>query len=91
MYPAIYSNNIIYQQPNLTVPLYNFFCGSSTTSGCNLADNIGRIEEQYNIDGRSSVDSTVMELSDNHDDQDEQDDGGMYYSSEEETKEDYTK
>jgi hypothetical protein len=90
MYPAIYSNNIIYQQPNPTVSLYNFFYGSSTTSGCNLADNIGRTEEQYNIDGRSSVDSTVMELSDNHDDQDEQDDGGMYYSSEEETKEDYT-
>jgi hypothetical protein len=23
-YPAIYSNNIIYQQPNAVVPLYNF-------------------------------------------------------------------
>jgi hypothetical protein len=47
------------------VPLYNFFGGSSsTTSGCNLADNIGRTEEKINIDGRSSVDPTVMELSD---------------------------
>jgi hypothetical protein len=54
------------------VSLYNFFGGSSsTTSGCNLADNIGRAEEQYNIDGRSSVDPTVIELSDDHDDQDE--------------------
>jgi hypothetical protein len=77
MYPAIYSNNIIYQQPNPAVPLYNFFSGSSsTTSDCNLADNIGRTEEENNIDGRSSVDPTVMELSDGHDDQDEQDDGG---------------
>jgi hypothetical protein len=45
-YPVIYSNNIIYQQPNPAVPLYNFFGGSSsTTSGCNLADNIGGTEE----------------------------------------------
>jgi hypothetical protein len=51
------------------VPLYNFFGGSSsTTSGCNLGDNIGRTEEQNNIDGRSSVDPTIMELSDDHDD-----------------------
>jgi hypothetical protein len=52
------------------VPLYNFFGGSSstTTSGCNLADNIGRTEEENNIDGRSSVDPTIMELSDSHDD-----------------------
>jgi hypothetical protein len=85
-YPAIYSNNIIYQQPNPAVPLYNFFGGSSSsTSGCNLADNIGRTEEQNNIDDRSSVDPTIMELSDNHDDQDEQDDGGPYYSNEQET------
>jgi hypothetical protein len=85
LYPAIYSNNIIYQQPNPAVPLYNFFGGSSSsssTSGCNLADNIGRTEEQNNIDGRSSVDPTIMELSDDHDDQDEQDDGGPYYSNE---------
>jgi hypothetical protein len=68
------------------VPLYNFFGGSSSsTSGCNLADNIGRTEEQNNIDDRSSVDPTIMELSDNHDDQDEQDDGGPYYSNEQET------
>jgi hypothetical protein len=88
LYPAIYSNNIIYQQPNPAVPLYNFFGGSSsTTSDCNLADNIGRTEEQNNIDGRSSVDPTIMELSD---DQDEQDDGGPYYSNEEKTGEDYT-
>jgi homoserine acetyltransferase len=85
-YPAIYSNNIIYQQLNPAVPLYNFFgCSSSSTSGCNLADNIGRNEKQNNIDGRSSVDPTIMELSDDHDDQDEQDDGGPYYSNEEET------
>jgi hypothetical protein len=72
LYLAIYSNNIIYQQLNSAVPLYNFFGGSSsTTSSCNLADNIGRAEEQYNIDGRSSVDPTIMELSDDHDDQDE--------------------
>jgi hypothetical protein len=91
-YPAIYSNNIIYQQPNPAVPLYNFFGGSSsTTSGCNLADNIGRTEKENNIDGRNSVDPTVMELSDGHDDQDEQDDDGPYYSSEEETGEDYIK
>jgi hypothetical protein len=68
------------------VPLYNFFGGSSSsTSGYNLADNIGRTEEQNNIDGRSSLDPTIMELSDDHDDQDEQDDGGSYYSNEEET------
>jgi hypothetical protein len=86
LYPAIYSNNIIYQQPKPAVPLYNFFGGSSsTTSGCNLADNIGRTEEKNNIDDRSNVDPTVMKLSDGHDDQDEQDDGGPYYSSEEET------
>jgi hypothetical protein len=71
------------------VPLYNFFSDSSSTSGCNLADDLGRTEEQSNIDGRSSVDPTVMELSDDHDDQDEQDDDGPYYSSEEETGEDY--
>jgi hypothetical protein len=89
-YPAIYSNNIIYQQLNPAVPLYNFFDGSSSiTSGCNLADNIGRIEEENNIIGRSSVNPTVMKLSDGHDDQDEQDDGGPYYSSEEEIREDY--
>jgi hypothetical protein len=59
-YPAIYSNNIIYQQPNPTVLLYTFFGGSSsTTAGCNLADNIGRTEEQNNIDGRSSVDNGI--------------------------------
>jgi hypothetical protein len=88
-YLAIYSNNIIYQQPNPAGPLYNFFGGSSssTISGCNLADNIDRIEEKNNIDGRSSVDPTVMELSDGNDDQD---DGGPYYSSEEETGDDYT-
>jgi hypothetical protein len=69
LYPAIYSNNIIYQQSNPAVPLYNFFGGSSSTiSGCNLADNIGRTEEENNIVGRSSVDPTVMELSDGHDD-----------------------
>jgi hypothetical protein len=86
MYPAIYSYNIIYQQPNPAVPIYIFFCGSSsTTSDCNLADNICRTEEENNINGRSSVDPTVMELSDGHDDQDEKDDGDMYYSSEEET------
>jgi hypothetical protein len=91
LYPAIDSNNIIYQQPNPAVPLYNFFGGSSsTTSGCNLADNISRTEKQNNIDGRSSVDPTIMELSDYHDDQDEQDDGGPYYSNKEETGEDYT-
>jgi hypothetical protein len=72
LYPAIYNNNIIYQQPNPAVPLYNFFGGSSSsTSGCNLAENIGRTEEQNNIDGRSSVHPTIMELSDDHDDQDE--------------------
>jgi hypothetical protein len=68
------------------VPLYNFFGGSSnSTSGGNLADNIGRTEEQKNIDDRSSVDPTIMKLSDDHDDQDEQDDCGPYYSNEEET------
>jgi hypothetical protein len=73
------------------VSLYNFFGGSSsTTSDCNLADNIGRTEVENNIDCRSSVDPTIMKLSDGHDDQDEQDDGGPYYSSEEETGEDYT-
>jgi hypothetical protein len=86
LYPAIYSNNIIYQQPNPAVPLYNFLVVVVVLPrGCNLADNIGRTEEQYNIDGKSSVDPTVIELSDDHDDQDEQDDGGLYYSSEEET------
>jgi hypothetical protein len=44
------------------VPPYNFFGGSSSTSGCNLDDDLGRIEEQSNIDGGSSVDTTVMEL-----------------------------
>jgi hypothetical protein len=73
------------------VPLYNFFGGSSSTpSGCNLADNIDSTEEQNNIDGRSSVDPTIMEVNDDHDDQDEQDDGDSYYSNEEETGEDYT-
>jgi hypothetical protein len=91
MYPSIYSNNIIYQQPNPAMPLYNYFGdSSSTTSGCNLTDNIGRTEKQNNIDDRSSVDQTIMELSDDHDDQDEQDDGGLYYSNEEETEEVYT-
>jgi hypothetical protein len=92
LYPAIYRNNIIYQQPNPAVPLYNFFDGSSSssTSSCNLGDNIGRIEEQNNINGRNNVDPTIMELSDDHDDQDEQDDGGPYYSNEEETWQDYT-
>jgi hypothetical protein len=46
LYPAIYSNNIIYQQPNPAVPIYILFGGSSsTTSGCNLVDNIDRTEE----------------------------------------------
>jgi hypothetical protein len=91
LYPAIYSNNIIYQQPNPAVPLYIFFGGSSsTTSDCNLADSIGMTEEQNNIDDRSSVDPTLMELSDGRDDQDEQDDGVPYYSNEEEIGEDYT-
>jgi hypothetical protein len=68
------------------VSLYNFFGGSSsTTSDCNLADNICRTEKQYNIDDKSSFDQTVMELSDDHNDQDEQDDGGPYYSTKEET------
>jgi hypothetical protein len=47
-------------------------------------------EEQNNIDDRSSVDPTLMELSDGRDDQDEQDDGVPYYSNEEEIGEDYT-
>jgi hypothetical protein len=34
-YPAIYSNNIIYQQSNPAVPLYKFFGGSSSTSSIN--------------------------------------------------------
>jgi hypothetical protein len=89
-YPVIYSNNIIYQQPNPAVPPYNFFHNSSSNSGCNLADDLGRTEEQSNIDGSSSVDPTVMKLSDDHDDQDEQDDGGPYYWSEVETGKDYT-
>jgi hypothetical protein len=72
MYPAICSNNIIYQQPNPAVSLYKFYgSSSSSTSGYNLADNIGRTEEQNNIDGRSSVDPMIMKLSDDHDDQDE--------------------
>jgi hypothetical protein len=58
------------------VPLYNFFGSSSTTSGCNLVDNIGSIEEQYSIDGRRSV-----EISYDHNYQDEQDDGDLYYST----------
>jgi hypothetical protein len=80
---------------------YNFFGGSSSTSGGNLADDLnfnvfygnlslGRTEEQSNIDDSSSVDPTVMELSDDHNDQDGQDDGGPYYCSEVETLEDYT-
>jgi hypothetical protein len=69
------------------VPSYNFFDGSSSTSDCNLADDLGRTEEQCNIDGINSVDPTVMELSDDHD---EQDDGGPYYWSEVETREYYT-
>jgi hypothetical protein len=73
------------------MPPYNFFGGSSSTSGCNLADDLGRIEEQINIDGSSSVDPMVMELSDDHDDRDEQDDGGPCYWSEVETEKDYTK
>jgi hypothetical protein len=50
---------------------YNFFGGSSSTSGGNLADDLnfnvfygnlslGRTEEQSNIDDSSSVDPTVM-------------------------------
>jgi hypothetical protein len=39
---------------------------------------VGRTEEQNNIDDRSSVDPTIIELIDDHDDQDEQDDGGLY-------------
>jgi hypothetical protein len=92
-YPAIYSNNIIYQQPNPAVPSYNFFGGSSSTSDCNLADDLNlnvfdgnlcldRTEEQSNIDDNSSVDPIIMKLSDDHDDQDEQDDGVPYYWSE---------
>jgi hypothetical protein len=89
-YPTVYSNNIIYQQPNPAVPPYNFFSGSSSTSVCNLADDLnlnvfdgnlslGRTEEQSNIDGNTNVDPTVMKLSDDHDDHDEQDDDGPYY------------
>jgi hypothetical protein len=62
MYPVIYSNNIIYQQPNPAVPLYNFIGGSSSTSSCNLVDDLGRTEEQSNIDGRSSVHPMVMKF-----------------------------
>jgi hypothetical protein len=68
-YPSVYSNNIIYQQPNTAVPPYNFFGGS--TSGYNLVDDLGRTEEQSNINDSNSVDPMVMELSDDHDDQDE--------------------
>jgi hypothetical protein len=39
-YPAVYINNIIYQQPNPAVPPYNFFDGNSSTSGCNLVDDL---------------------------------------------------
>jgi hypothetical protein len=96
LYPTVYSNNIIYQQLNPAVLPYNFFSGSSSTYVCNLADDLnlnvfdgnlslGRTEEQSNIDGNTSVDPTVMELSDDHDDHDEQDDGGLYYWSELET------
>jgi hypothetical protein len=66
---------------------YNFFGDSSSTFGYNLADNLSRIKEQSDIDGGSSIDPTVMKLSDDHDDQD---DGDPYYSSEVETGEDYT-
>jgi hypothetical protein len=80
------------------VPLYNFFDGSSITSGCNLADNIGTTEKENNIDGRSGIDPTVMELSDDHDDQDadytEKLDISIKESEDEieteETEEDYT-
>jgi hypothetical protein len=85
-YPVVYSNNIIYQQSNPAVPPYNCFGGSSSTFGCNLANDLGRSKEQSNIDDSSSVDLTVMELSDDHDDQD---DGDPYYWSEVETWEDY--
>jgi hypothetical protein len=85
-YPAVYNNNINYQQLNPAVLSYKFFGGSSSIFGCNLADDLnlnvfdgnlsfGRTEEQNNIDGSSSVDPTIMELSDDHD---EQDDGGSY-------------
>jgi hypothetical protein len=71
LYPDVYSNNIIYQQPNPAVPSYNFFGGSSSTSSCNLADDLnlnvfdgnlslGRTKEQNIIDGSSSVDPTVI-------------------------------
>jgi hypothetical protein len=50
---------------------YNFFGGSSSTSDCNLADDLN-LNVFYgnlsNIDDNSSVDPTVMELSDDHDD-----------------------
>jgi hypothetical protein len=72
-YPVVYINNIIYQQLNSAVPPYIFFDGSSSTSDCNLANDLGRTEKQSN---GSSVDPTVMELSDDHD---EQDDSGSYY------------
>jgi hypothetical protein len=55
LYPAIYSNNIIYQQLNPVVPIYNFFGGSST-SGCNLADNIGKFPSIYPVTGSQMVD-----------------------------------
>jgi hypothetical protein len=87
MYPVVYSNNIIYQQPNPAWSPYNFFGFSSSTSGCNLVNDLSRTEEQSNIDGGSSVDPTLMELSDDHDDQD---DGGPYYWSEVKIGEDYT-
>jgi hypothetical protein len=82
LYPTVYSNNIIYQQSNPAVPPYNFFGDSSSTFGCSLADDLGRTEEQSNIDCSSNVDPTVMKLSDYHNDQD---DGGPYYWSEVET------
>jgi hypothetical protein len=40
LYPAVYSNNIIYQQLNPAVPPYIFFCGSSSTSSYNLVDDL---------------------------------------------------
>jgi hypothetical protein len=45
LYLVVYGNNIIYQQPNPAVPPYNFFGVSSSISGCNLADDLGRIEK----------------------------------------------
>jgi hypothetical protein len=84
------------KQPNQQCHYIIFFGGSNSTSDCNLADDLklnvfygnlslGRTKEQSNIDGSNSVDPTVMELSDDHDDQDEQDDGGPYYWNEIET------